>query len=58
MNAEFRKDAEKLAAEVEMTPITGAEVAAIVRRTVETPAALVDKVRAAMEVKGAKGGAE
>jgi tripartite-type tricarboxylate transporter receptor subunit TctC len=58
MDAEFRKDAEKLAAEVEMKPIAGAEVAGIVRRTVETPAALVDKVRAAMEVKGAKAGAE
>lgn len=57
-NAAFRADASKLAAQVEMNPTTGDELAAIVKRTVETPAALVEKVRLAMEVKGAKSGAE
>lgn len=50
----FRKDAEKLAAQVELNPIPGDEVTKIVKRTTETPAALVEKTRLAMEVKGGK----
>jgi len=50
----FRNDAAKLAAQVELNPITGAEVTAIVKRTTETPPALVEKTRLAMEVKGGK----
>jgi tripartite-type tricarboxylate transporter receptor subunit TctC len=52
----FRNDADKLAAQVELNPIKGDEVTAIVKRTTETPPALVEKTRLAMEVKGAKGG--
>lgn len=52
----FRADADKMAAQVELNPITGDEVAAIVRRTTETPPALVEKTRLAMEVKGSGGG--
>lgn len=55
-DSDFRIDAAKLAAQVEMNPTSGEEVAAIVKRTVETPAALVETLRLAMEVKGAKGG--
>ena len=51
---EFRKDAAKLAAQVELDPITGDEVTRIVKRTTETPPALVEKTRLAMEVKGGK----
>lgn len=56
-NPEFRFDAAKLAAQVEMEPTSGDAVTAIVKRTVETPAALVENLRLAMEVKGAKAGA-
>jgi len=55
LNPDFRAEAAKLAAEVEMRPISGAEVAKIVNRTVQTPQGLVDKVRVAMEVKNSKG---
>jgi tripartite-type tricarboxylate transporter receptor subunit TctC len=52
----FRADADKLAAQVELNPIKGDEVTAIVKRTTETPPALVERTRLAMEVKGAKSG--
>lgn len=58
LDPHFNTEAAKLAAEVEMKPITGESLAAIVKRTVETPPVLVEKVRLAMEVKGAKSGAE
>ena len=50
----FRNDASKLGAQVELNPITGDEVTAIVKRTTATPPALVEKTRLAMEVKGGK----
>ncbi len=48
----FRNDASKLAARVELDPIVAAEVVTIVKRTVSTPPALVEKTQAAMAVKG------
>lgn len=49
----YRSDAGKLAAQVEMIAITGDEVTQIAKRTIETPPALVEKTRVALEVKGA-----
>lgn len=49
----FRADAAKLGQQVEMKSTTGSEVTAIVKRTVETPAPLVKRLQAALEVKGA-----
>lgn len=48
----FRKDASKLAPAVELNPISGDEVTKIVKATIETPHALVERIKAAMEVKG------
>ena len=48
----FRADASKLATKVELEPMTGELVTQIVRRTVGTPPALIERTRSAMEVKG------
>ena len=50
-DAEFRADAER--ASMDLDPLTGATVAEIVRKTVETPADIIAKVQAAMTVKDA-----
>jgi tripartite-type tricarboxylate transporter receptor subunit TctC len=50
----FRKDAAKLGQQVEMIATTGDEVTKIVKRTIETPEPLVERLRVALEVKGAK----
>ena len=52
----FRSDAAKLGAQVELNPITGEEVTAIVKRTTAIPPGLAEKTRLAMEVRGAKSG--
>jgi tripartite-type tricarboxylate transporter receptor subunit TctC len=49
---EFREDASKLDIQVELNPMTGLEVTNLVRRTIDTPPALAEKTRLAMEVKG------
>lgn len=54
----FRSDAAKLGQLVEMKATTGEDVTAIVKRTVETPDALAKRLQVALEVRGAKGGAE
>ena len=48
---DFRADAAR--ASMDIDPLTGAAVAEIVRKTVETPAAVIAKVQAAMTVKDA-----